>query len=126
MIVRQSILSKMTLIRDFKGYTARKLIKAIQDNPQESRKEWLLLMMEQAGKINSNVKERQFWQQHNKPIELWSSKVINQKIKYIHANPVKAGFVTEPEDWKYSSARNYSDDNTVIRIDNEAMHLGLL
>ena len=105
------------LIRDFKGFTARKLIKTIEDNPQESRKEWLLWMMERAGKKKSNVKQRQFWQQHNKPIELWSEKVIQQKIDYIHYNPVESGFVTDPVDWKYSSARNYQEDQTVLEID---------
>lgn len=86
------------LIRDFKGFTAKKLIKTIEENPQESRKEWLLWMMERAGKKKSNVKQRQFWQQHNKPIELWSEKVIQQKIDYIHNNPVESGFVTDPID----------------------------
>ncbi|GAA3568285.1 REP-associated tyrosine transposase [Snuella lapsa] len=105
------------LIRDFKGYTARKLIKTIQENQQESRKEWLLWMMERAGHNKSNVKQRQFWQQHSKPIELWSEHVIQQKIDYIHNNPVKAGFVTDPVDWKYSSARNYQEDQTVLEID---------
>jgi REP element-mobilizing transposase RayT len=114
------------LLRDFKGFTARKLIKAVEENPQESRKEWMLQMMEEAGKQNSNVVNRQFWQQHNKPIELWSGKVIKQKIDYIHNNPVKAGFVTVAEDWKYSSARNYADDQTVLRIDNEGLHLGMM
>ncbi len=66
------------LLRDFKGYTARKLIKTIQDNPQESRKEWLLWMLERAGKNKSNVSKMQFWQQHNKPTELWSIKIIQQ------------------------------------------------
>lgn len=37
------------LIRDFKGFTARKLLKAIEENPQESRKEWLLWMFRKAG-----------------------------------------------------------------------------
>ncbi|MFC4095526.1 REP-associated tyrosine transposase [Euzebyella saccharophila] len=114
------------LLRDFKGYTARKLIKEIEENPQESRKEWLLWMMERAGKKKSNVTKRQFWQQHNKPIELWSNKVIKQKIAYIHKNPVEAGFVTDPIDWKYSSARNYADDETVIKIDNQGIILGIL
>ena len=45
---------------------------------------------------------------HSKPIELWSDKVVNQKIHYIHMNPVVAGFVTSPEHWKYSSAKNYN------------------
>ena len=105
------------LIRDFKGFTAKKLIKTIEENPQESRKEWLLWMMERAGKKKSNVKQRQFWQQHNKPIELWSEKVIQQKIDYIHNNPVESGFVTDPIDRKYSSARNYQEDQTVLEID---------
>ena len=65
-------------------------------------------------------------QQHNKPIELWSGKVIKQKIDYIHNNPVEQGFVTDPVDWKYSSARNYADNETVLKIDNQGMHLGMM
>ena len=83
-------------------------------------------MMERAGKSKSNLGKRQFWQQHNKPIELWSGKVIKQKIDYIHNNPVEQGFVTNPIDWKYSSARNYAEDETVLKIDNEGMHLGMM
>ena len=74
----------------------------IEEHPQESRKEWILWMMKRAGLKNSNVKSMQFWQQHNKPIELWSSEVIDQKVDYIHNNPVGAGFVTEAHHWKYS------------------------
>jgi len=105
------------IIRDFKGFTARKLIKTIEESPQESRKEWLLWMFEKAGKKNSNITKYQFWQQHNKPIEVWSEKVIQQKIDYIHNNPVESGFVTDAVDWKYSSARNYQEDQTVLEID---------
>jgi hypothetical protein len=42
----------------------------------------MLWLMEQAGLKSSNVKHRQFWQQHNKPIELWSPAVIDQKTKH--------------------------------------------
>jgi putative transposase len=105
------------VIRDFKGFTSRKMLKVIEENPQESRKEWMLWMFERAGKKNSNVKFRQFWQQ-NKPIEIWSFKVFEQKLNYIHNNPLETGFVTNPLDWKYSSARNYGDnDQTVLEID---------
>ena len=83
-------------------------------------------MMEKAGKDKSNVKGRQFWQQHNKPIELWSNKVIKQKIEYIHNNPVETGFVIDPIDWKYSSARNYADDHTVLQIDSDGVNLSLM
>ena len=71
------------------------------------------------------VQKRQFWQQHNKPIELWTDKVIQQKIEYIHNNPVQSGFVTEPIDWKYSSARNYQDDHTILKIDSDGCLFGL-
>ena len=45
--------------------------------------------------------------QNNKPIEIWSLKVFEQKLDYIHQNPVKRGFVDEAVHWRYSSARNY-------------------
>src|SRR5690606_25904397 len=64
------------LIRDFKGFTSRRMLSTIEENPQESRKEWMLWMFERAGNKNSNVKHRQFWQQHNNPIEIWSLKVF--------------------------------------------------
>ena len=57
------------------------------------------------------------WQQNNKPIELWSPEVIDQKVDYIHFNPVEAGFVTEPHHWKYSSAIDYSDGKGLLEID---------
>lgn len=105
------------LLRDFKRHTSKKIIEAIENNPQESRKEWLLWMFERAGKNNATTSKYQFWQHHNKPIELWSEKVIKQKIDYIHSNPIQSGFVTNVIDWKYSSARNYQDDHTVLEID---------
>lgn len=118
LIFRSSLGDPSGLIRDLKGFTSKKMIKAIEENPQESRKEWLLWMFEKAGKKNSNVQFRQFWQQNNQPIEIWSLKVFEQKLNYIHNNPLEAGFVTNPIDWKYSSARNYgNDDQTILEID---------
>ncbi|WP_298518214.1 transposase [uncultured Kordia sp.] len=106
------------LLRDFKKYTSKKLIEAIKNNRRESRREWLLSMFEKAGKEKSNVSTYQFWQQNNHPIELWTQKSIKQKITYIHQNPVKAGFVTDTIDWKYSSARNFQGDHTILEIDD--------
>ena len=74
-------------------------------------------MFEQAGSEKSNVENYQFWQYHNQPIELYSTNVIRQKIDYIHMNPVVCGFVKETTEWKYSSARNFAGDNTVLEID---------
>ena len=118
LIFRSSNNAPSGLIRDFKGFTSKKVINLIRDNTQESRKEWLLWMLERAGKKNSNLTKYQFWQQNNHPIEIWTLKVFEQKLNYVHQNPVQTGFVTDPIDYKYSSARNYgNDDQTVLEID---------
>lgn len=105
------------LLKSLKTYTSKQLQLAIITNVQESRKEWLLWMMRRAGSKNSNVKNRQFWQQNNHPIELWSIEVIEQKLNYIHDNPVESGFVLEPHHWKYSSAIDYSGGKGLLDID---------
>lgn len=117
LIFRSSLGDPSGLMRDFKGYTSRKMLKIIEENAQESGKEWMLWMFERAGIKNSNVKHRQFWQQNNMPIEIWSFKVFEQKLNYIHNNSVETGFVIDPIDWKYSSARNYgNNDHSILEI----------
>ncbi len=102
------------LLRDFKRFTSRAIIKAIQENENESRKDWLLDQFVKAGEKSSNVKKYQFWRHDNKPIELWSNKVIDEKISYIHNNPVEEGIVYKPEEYVYSSAKDYSGELGLI------------
>ncbi|MDZ7658279.1 REP-associated tyrosine transposase [Fodinibius sp.] len=105
------------IVRDFKSFTSNQIRKILEDNLQESRKVWMLQMMYDAGKERSNNKDFQFWQHHFHPILLDSNELIDQKLEYIHQNPVKAGFVNKPEDYLYSSAKNYAGQQTVIEID---------
>jgi putative transposase len=95
------------IMRDFKSFTSRKLRDAIQNHPGESRKEWMLWMMKRAGEKSSHHHGFQLWQEGNHPIELSTPKITKQKLDYTHNNPIEAGFVYRPEDWRYSSARNY-------------------
>ena len=37
-------------------------------------------------------------------------------MDYLHNNPVMAGFVEKPEDWLYSSARNYQGMKGIIDV----------
>lgn len=97
------------VLRDFKSYTSKEIIKQVKENSRESRKEWLLYMFRYFGKGNSANKEFQFWQNGTHAIELYSLDLILQKINYIHLNPVKAGFVEEPHHWLYSSANPFSE-----------------
>jgi len=104
------------IIRDIKKFTSKQIIESIRLNDKESRKNWMLAIFKNAGKYNSNNKVYQFWQQNNKPIELYSNKVIDQKVNYIHNNPVKAGIVDFASDFKYSSATNYIGKDGLIDV----------
>ncbi len=65
---------------------------------------------------NSNNKNFQFWRQDNHPEELKSNKFKDQKLDYIHNNPVEAGLVGNPEDYRYSSERDYEVDKGLLDI----------
>ena len=60
-----------------------------------------------AGSQNSRNENYQFWRQDNHPIELSKKFMMYQRLNYLHQNPVKAGIVDLPEEYVYSSARNY-------------------
>jgi len=102
------------LLGNFKRFTSKAVVKAILNNPKESRKQVLIEQFEKAGAKSSNVKQYQFWRHDNKPIELWSNKVISEKIKYIHDNAVEAGLVFRPEEYMYSSAIDYSGEQGLV------------
>ncbi|WP_066631283.1 REP-associated tyrosine transposase [Labilibacter marinus] len=102
------------LLGDFKRFTSKEIVKAIIDNPRESRKEWLLEQFEKAGAKASNVSKYQFWRHDNKPIELWSNDVIDEKINYIHNNPVEERLVYKAEEYVYSSAKDYAGERGLI------------
>lgn len=101
-------------LRDMKQFTAKRILKAIEENTEESRREWMLWMFERAGKRLSSIEKYQFWQHDNHPIELNYNAILQQKLDYLHNNPVEAGFVTRPEDWLYSSAKNYLTDEVPL------------
>ncbi|WP_258104453.1 transposase [Marinoscillum sp. MHG1-6] len=104
------------ILRDFKSFTSRKLKEEIAVHPTESRREWVTWMMQRAGQKNGNNTNWQLWQQHNQPIELSTNEILDQKLEYLHMNPVVSGFVTEPEHWKYSSAIDYCGGRGLLNV----------
>jgi REP element-mobilizing transposase RayT len=97
------------ILRDYKKFTSKAIVKAIEENTQESRKEWLLEKFQTSEGIR-------FWEQENHPIELWSNAVIDQKLEYIHQNPVEQGLVFRAEDYMYSSAADYAGEKGMLDI----------
>lgn len=58
----------------------------------------------------------QVWEEGNHPQIIESETVMRQKLDYIHQNPVKRGYVDQPEHWRYSSARNYAGLEGLIAV----------
>jgi putative transposase len=100
-------LSGGQVLRNMKSFTAEKLIEAIANNKQESRKEWMLDIFKKEGTQSSSNNKLKFWEHENHPELLSSGFLYDQKLNYLHENPVRAGFVTEAWHWKYSSAIDY-------------------
>jgi len=103
-------------IRDLKKYTTKQIIESIKTT-SESRKEWLLKAFNHQG--NRNIKNSQFqiWQQRSHPIELFSNSFFEQKLDYIHNNPVVEEIVKEPHHFLYSSAVDYTGDSGLVKIE---------
>lgn len=106
------------IVRDLKKYTSKKIITAITQNPAESRKEWMLNIFRFTGSNNKNNKEYQFWKQDYHPIELDTHEKLQQRLDYLHDNPVRAGLVREPWEYKYSSAMDYyTNEKGLLKIE---------
>ena len=104
------------ILRDFKKYTSVSIIQAIENNETESRRDWMLSIFGQAGRHNSRNTTYQFWRQNNQPKELDSNIIKDQKLDHIHNNPVAAGIVERPEEYIYSSAKDYSSEKGLLNI----------
>jgi len=108
---------KPELILDcFKCFSSKAIVASIKENPLETTKEWLLMKFEEAGKKTSNVCQYQLWRHNNKPIELRSNKEIDEKLNYIHNNPVEEGLAFIAEHYVYSSATDYAGEKGLLDI----------
>ncbi|MBN2349519.1 MAG: transposase [Bacteroidales bacterium] len=95
------------IIRDFKKLTSKKLIEAINEN-NESRKQWLLKKFEFAANRIKRGEKFRIWKDGFHPIEMFDREILEQKLNYIHENPVINEIVEREEDYKYSSAISYA------------------
>lgn len=105
-----------SIIRDFKTYTSKQLVKEIQE-VNESRKEWLLNKF--AFEANRKVRGKSFklWRDGFHPVEILNGEMLYQKLDYLHQNPVVEGIVDRAEDYVYSSARDYLDMKGELEIE---------
>jgi REP element-mobilizing transposase RayT len=104
------------ILRDFKKFTSKQIVAGIQLEI-ESRREWMLYRFQYAGKFTTNVKEYKFWQVGNHAEECFSHNFAKEKLNYIHQNPVRSLIVDEPEQYLFSSARDYAGFKGMLEIE---------
>jgi REP element-mobilizing transposase RayT len=100
-------------IRDFKKYTAKKIIAAIQEI-NESRREWMLNKFKYEAQRTKRGQNFKLWQDGYHAKEIDSIEFLEQKLDYIHQNPVEAGIVLSAEEYLYSSAKNYAGEPDIL------------
>ncbi len=116
LVAHSSICKLSDTIRDIKKYTSKKIIEAIGLVP-ESRREWLLNQFRFNASKHKRNTNYQVWTHENHAVILYSNNFIAEKIEYIHNNPVRAMIVQNPEDYLYSSARNYASLSAMLDIE---------
>ncbi|MBC7265135.1 MAG: transposase [Chloroflexi bacterium] len=93
------------VLRDFKRFTSR-AISRLAETRGEIDYLRAFRRARQAGR-SQETSTYQVWQEGSHPEAIYSPGFARQKLEYIHNNPVKAGLVTSPTEWPYSSARDY-------------------
>lgn len=56
----------------------------------------------------TQTSESHFWQHRFYDFNVFTTRKAQEKLDYMHMNPVKRGLVARPEDWPWSSCRYYS------------------
>jgi len=105
------------IIRDMKKHITKEILELLKSE-QDSRSTWLLAEMKKAGTANSKKQTYQLWRNDNHPIQLYKAKTIIQKLNYIHFNPVEDGIVDYPEEYTYSSAKDYKGLKGLIKVES--------
>jgi putative transposase len=105
------------ILRDFKKHTSKELVNTIK-RIHESRRGWILDLFSDVADHLKRIKNYKVWQDGNHPEILTSAKVTRQKLNYLHDNPVKDEIVDEPEEYLFSSARDYySNKKGYLEVD---------
>ncbi len=113
LIISSSREDLSAIIRDFKKFTATKLVEAIEQNGSESRRNWLLWLLK---KKDGNAEVITLWQPGNHPEEIRTEKFFKQKMQYIHQNPVRAGWVANEEEYKWCSAGYFYGRGSLVQL----------
>ena len=100
-------------MRDFKKLTATRIIRQATVEQDQALLTTFAAAGQETQRAHYKVWQDSFWE-----MNLFSDTFVRQKLNYIHRNPLRAGLVTVPEAYPYSSYRNYvMGDESLIEMD---------
>ena len=102
-------------LRDFKKFTGKSIVEAVNNEP-ESRREWIIHRFKWNAAQNERNSNHQIWQQTNHAVEIHSKEFFDQRLNYIHQNPVRTRIVDAAEDYVYSSAYELSGRGHKLKV----------
>jgi REP element-mobilizing transposase RayT len=97
-------------LRDLKKFTAQRLLAQVE----RERREWLLKLLRTERAEHKTGSQAQVWQEGFHPQAIINDAMMEQKLDYIHSNPVRRGWVASPEHWRYSSAHEWLSGATPL------------
>jgi len=108
-----SEVSVSDFMRDFKTFTAKRIIRQAQVEQNQPWPAHFSQSGQETGRGENKVWQDSYWD-----VNVFSNQFVRQKLNYIHRNPLRSGLVTKPEDYPYSSYRNYVlDEEWWLEID---------
>jgi len=84
-------------VRDYKKYLAKEILQRLTI----SEKTKVLL-----GRPQKRNHLFQIWQKGYYDFNIYNQQTLNEKLNYMHYNPVRKGLVENPEEYPYSSCRD--------------------
>jgi REP element-mobilizing transposase RayT len=103
------------IMRDHKKFTSTRIIRQANIEQIEA---WMTAF-EQAGR-ETRRSEHKVWQDSYWDVNIYTERFLRQKLNYLHRNPLRAGLVESPEQYVYSSYRNYVfGEQWLIEIDQD-------
>ena len=109
-------ISLSNIIRDFKRYMAKTIIELLKSDESEPRKRLILWLFRSNGEVSTSNEYYKVWIHENHPVILETNLMLEQRMEYVHQNPVKAGICYEAEDYVYSSASYYAGRESLLPI----------
>lgn len=107
------------VLRVLKGLTACRIIDYLKENNYVSS----------LSKLRHQERERNYkyslWQREKNVFPIFSEGMFNEKLNYIHQNPVRAGFVNQAKEYRWSSARIWQgcpSENEPLLVDKDLIH----